>query len=124
MGKDNNGKELGRCISQRKDGRYQARFTNRFGKRMEFKDGSLLNVRKWLAEEMSKDNLALNIIDSSITLDQWYEKWLSIYKYGVLKNSSRISYITQYKKHISPTLGRFKISEVTRTQIRSLINYF
>lgn len=33
MGKSLNGKELGKNISQRKDGRYQARFVNRFGKR-------------------------------------------------------------------------------------------
>lgn len=32
MGKSLNGKELGQGISQRKDGLYQARFTNRFGK--------------------------------------------------------------------------------------------
>ena len=33
MGKSLNGKELGKGITQRKDGLYQARFTNRFGKR-------------------------------------------------------------------------------------------
>ena len=33
MGKSLKGKELGKGISQRKDGLYQARFINRFGKR-------------------------------------------------------------------------------------------
>ena len=33
MGKSLNGKELGKGISQRKDGLYQARFLNRFGKK-------------------------------------------------------------------------------------------
>lgn len=33
MGKSIKGKELGKGISQRKDGLYQARFVNRFGKR-------------------------------------------------------------------------------------------
>lgn len=33
MGKSLNGKELGVGITQRKDGLYQARFTNRFGNR-------------------------------------------------------------------------------------------
>lgn len=33
MSKSLKGKELGRGISQRKDGLYQARFINRFGKR-------------------------------------------------------------------------------------------
>ncbi len=31
MGKDLKGRELGVYLSQRKDGRYQARFTNRYG---------------------------------------------------------------------------------------------
>lgn len=33
MGKSLRGKELGKGIRQREDGLYQARFTNRFGKR-------------------------------------------------------------------------------------------
>lgn len=33
MGKSLNGKELGKGLSQRKDGLYQGRFVNRFGKR-------------------------------------------------------------------------------------------
>ena len=33
MGKSPNCKEFGKGISQRKDGLYQARFVNRFGKR-------------------------------------------------------------------------------------------
>ena len=34
MGKDLKGKELGVGICQLKDGRYMARYTNRYGKRM------------------------------------------------------------------------------------------
>lgn len=35
MGKDLRGKELGVGVSQRKDGWYVARYTNRFGKRVQ-----------------------------------------------------------------------------------------
>lgn len=35
MGKDLKGKELGVGLNQRKDGRYQARFTKKDGKRAE-----------------------------------------------------------------------------------------
>ena len=45
MGKDLKGRELGKCLSQRKDGRYQARFTNRYGQRIEYKDKNLNNVK-------------------------------------------------------------------------------
>ena len=36
MGKDLKGKELGQGIVQRKNGRYEARFTNRFGNEYHF----------------------------------------------------------------------------------------
>ena len=38
MGKSLNGKELGKGISQRKDGLYQGRFVNRFGKKQTLYD--------------------------------------------------------------------------------------
>ena len=36
MGKDLKGKELGKGLSQRKDGTYMARFVDRYGKRKTF----------------------------------------------------------------------------------------
>ena len=42
MGKDLKGKELGQGIVQRKNGRYEARFTNRFGKRISFSISRML----------------------------------------------------------------------------------
>ena len=41
MGKDLKGKELGDGLSQKKDGRYCARFTDRFGRRPEYKSKNL-----------------------------------------------------------------------------------
>ena len=45
MGKSLTGKELGQGISQRKDGRYQARFINRFGKRQNIYSRSISELR-------------------------------------------------------------------------------
>ena len=45
MGKDLKGKELGRGLSQRADGAYHARFTDKFGKRDSLYNKSL-NVLK------------------------------------------------------------------------------
>lgn len=46
MGKDLRNKELGLGISQRKDGVYVARFTNRAGKRIFFCDTNLSLLRR------------------------------------------------------------------------------
>mgnify|MGYP000222901505 CR=1 FL=1 len=67
MGKSLNGKELGNGISQRKDGLYQARFINRFGKRQTIYAKTLNEVRHKLRTEQYNDEkviyAALNILD-------------------------------------------------------------
>ena len=50
MGKSLNGKELGKGITQRKDGLYQARFTNRFGKRQTIYASTVTEITKKLRE--------------------------------------------------------------------------
>lgn len=59
MGKDLKGKELGKGISQRKDGRYQARFTDRFGKRRCVYGITLKEVKNALMSEVV-DNYSKN----------------------------------------------------------------
>ncbi len=48
MGKSLNGKELGKGLSQRKDGLYQGRFVNRFGKKQTVYAKTLNEVRQKL----------------------------------------------------------------------------
>ena len=50
MGKDLKGKELGMGLNQRKDGRYQARFTSVNGKRKEKNFDKITEARNWLTE--------------------------------------------------------------------------
>lgn len=79
MGKSLNGKELGQGISQRKDGLYQARFTNRFGKRQTIYSKSITEIRTRLRDEQYEDSNELNVIENEITLDEWYEKYMKIH---------------------------------------------
>lgn len=122
MGKDLRGRDLGKCISQRQDGRYQARFTNRFGKRESYCDYQLHLVREWLDTNMAKDKLAMNVIESSTTLDEWFVKWMEEYKYGIIRANTERHYKQVYMKHISPVLGNRRLSEVTQLQVKGLIN--
>ncbi len=50
MGKDLKGKELGVGICQLKDGRYMARYTNRYGRRMSLYSWNLKEVRTKLTK--------------------------------------------------------------------------
>lgn len=77
MGKSLNGKELGVGITQRKDGLYQARFVNRFGKRQTIYAKSLNEVRQKLRTEQYNNDKAINVVDKNVTLDQWFEIWMN-----------------------------------------------
>ena len=76
MGKSLSGKELGTGITQRKDGLYQARFVNRFGKRQTIYATTFTEITKLLREERYYDEQQLNMVDKKITLDEWFDRWL------------------------------------------------
>lgn len=110
MGKSLNGKELGVGISQRKDGLYQARFTNRFGKRQTIYAKTLSEVGRKLREEQYSDEKALNVTDRDMTLDEWFNIWMDTCKRNC-RNSTKGSYITHYNR-IKGELGWRKLTSL------------
>lgn len=122
MGKDLNGKELGTGLSQKKDGRYVARFTNRFGKRQEIKSRDLKEVKKLFREATYEDSHRLNRLDTDITLDQWFVVWMDSYKKNTVCDNTKRFYTEVYKKRIAPNLGKRKITDITQLNIIQLIN--
>lgn len=61
IGKSLNGKELGKVISQRKDGLYQGRFVNRFGKKQTFYAKTFNEVRQKLRNEQSQSTESVGL---------------------------------------------------------------
>ena len=120
MGKDLNGKELGKGILQKPTGIYEARFNNRFGKRVSITGRNLKDVKKRFNEAIYEDEKEINI-RNNIKLDDWYEKWMNVYKCDFIRENTKMYYNTVYRKHISPTLGRISIQNITQLQIRELI---
>ena len=120
MGKDLNGKELGHGIIQKRNGRYEARYVDRFGKRRSISGNDLRKVKRDYNEALYENDKETNIREK-ITLDQWYDKWMLLYKIGTIKESSRVRYRDTYKKHISPTLGRYYLTEIQQYQIKELV---
>ena len=85
MGKDLKGKELGKGISQRADGRYIARFTSKTGKRKTLYDFKLNELKRKLREAVYEDEHGLNGNGESITLNAWYVTWTELYKKKTVK---------------------------------------
>ena len=122
MGKDLNGKELGTGITQRKSGEYEGRYVDRFGKRKSVYGKTLREVKIKYAEAIASNEKKTNVIDSSVTLDEWFEQWLSVYKLDYLRPNSIRHYKHIYNKIISPELGKYKITDITKIQIQSMVN--
>ena len=66
MGKSLKGKELGTGITQRKDGLYQGRFTNRFGKKIFVYGKTVSEIRQKLRSEQYNDEKELNVTNFAV----------------------------------------------------------
>lgn len=117
LGKDLKGKELGQGIVQKKSGRYEARYVDRFGKRISISGKDLKDVKKRYNEALYENDKQINIREN-ITLDEWYKEWMDVYKFDVIRENTKKYYNTVYKKHISPYLGMFHLTDITQYQIK------
>lgn len=121
MGKDLKGKELGVGISQRKDGLYQARYSDRWGRRRTIYGKKLRELQKELAEAVA-GNLNFTSVKDEITLDMWFDRWMEIYKEKTIRPNTKREYVHIYKKNISPYLGGRIINSLVKSDIQRLID--
>ena len=122
MGKDLRGKELGVGISQRKDGLYTARFTDKSGKRRQQYFKKLQECRNWLADAQFQDEHGK--IDASInmTVDAWFEYWISEIKEKTVRWSTLRNLKDRYNKNIKDILGKMIVSEVKPMHCQNVLN--
>ncbi len=129
MGTDLKGKELGKGLSQRKDGRYSARYRPRAGGRVEKYFTSLPEARNWLDDAKYKDrhNTALasfdSVIDSilgtgecpvalsDLTVNEWHEFWIKNIVSDKAYNTRR-NYQERYDINVKPVMGNIKITDI------------
>lgn len=121
MGKSLSGKELGSGITQRKDGLYQARFINRFGKRQTLYGKTVSEITKKLRDEQYKDEKQLNLVSPGMTLDEWYERWMTTCKQHC-RDTTRRSYAIQYNR-LRPELGWRKLSSLNLVILQDAFNH-
>lgn len=120
MGKSLNGKELGVGITQRKDGSYQGRFTNRFGKRQTIYDKTLNGIRKKMREAQYEDEKAINVVSTNMILDEWFEVWINVHKVDC-RFSSKTVYKMNYNK-IRADLGWRKMKSINLSILQTALN--
>ena len=114
------GKELGKGISQRKDGIYQARFINRFGKQQTIYAGTYTDITKKLRTEMYMDEKQINVVNSTMTLDEWYDSWINVCKTHC-RDTTKRTYAIQYNR-LREELGWRKLSQLNLVILQDAFN--
>lgn len=123
MGKDLRGKELGIGLSQRKDGRYSARFTNILGKRIEKYFGKLQEARAWLNDAKYMDQHGGGFLcHGKMTLDAWYEQWIEIIVKPAVSRETLKTYKKTYSAYIKESLGNMPINMIKPIQCQRVLN--
>lgn len=121
MGKDLKGKELGVGLSQRKDGVYQGRYKDRFNKIKYIYGTKLSEVKKELAVAIA-ENIQFTSIRDDIKLDDWFNRWIEVYKKKSVRPNTLREYTHIYNKNISPFLGNRNINSFVKSDIQTLID--
>ncbi len=122
MGKDLKGKELGVGISQRKDGLFTARFTGRDGKRRQKYFKKLQECRKWIADAQFDDEHGNINASSDMTVDAWFDYWISSIKGKTVRWSTLRSYQDRYEKNIKEAIGSMVISDIKPMHCQNILN--
>ena len=122
MGKNLKGKELGKGISQRKDGRYEARVVVD-GKRISIYNNSLTELKKEFEKRKQINTNHVNTPNCKTLLQDWYNKWFEICKSPNLKSDvSRNVYNRKIKNTYIKILGSKYISQLTQLDIQNATN--
>lgn len=120
MGKSLKGKELGRGISQLKDGKYLGRFTDRFGKRKSVVGNNLNDVRRRLQKAQFDNDKWVNCKDANMTLNEWFDVWKNVCKVNCRPTTLR-SYTSDYKR-IQSELGNLRLNQLNLITIQKAFN--
>ncbi len=121
MGKNLKGKELGKGLRQRPNGKYEARaIVNKIEIYLYDED---LNALKREFELAKKNAYAdLNVKKSNITLDEWFDEWFKTYKEPNIKVTSVFPMRSKYKNTYGRLLGDKRLVEITNLDIQRVIN--
>lgn len=121
MGKNLKGKELGTGFSQRKDGLYQARYKDRFGKTKTLYGRKLSELKEEYTVAVAS-NINFISIRQEISLDTWFVQWVDIYKKKSVRPNTLREYTHIYNKNISPFMGNRNINSIVKSDIQWLVD--
>lgn len=121
MGKDLKGRELGKGLYQRKDGRYEARARIN-GNDVSIYGFNIRELKKDLQELKEQAQNAIEYRRRNLTLNEWFEEWFQTYKLPVVKETSVFPMKRKFYSSFGAILGERTVSSITNIDIQGVIN--
>ncbi len=121
MAKDLKGKELPTGIRQRKNGKYEGRVKYEYQSHSVYGD-TISEVKKKMLDLRYKLEHGQFVDKNVITLDEWYQTWLTTYKRNQVKKGTIIAYQNGYNYYVKEKLGNKKLSKIRGEHIQQLFN--
>lgn len=116
------GEEEMPTIRFRKDNRYELRFyVNGIRYSIYSKDKTKLQ-KKYKAKLTEVKNIKKEIATSKYKLEEWFNIWLNTYKKPFVSQGTVDNIIIYFKKHILPTFGNFKLTQITIDKLQPYFN--
>lgn len=113
-------KRLPKGISQRKDGRYQARYSIN-GKRYTVYGKTKKEVEKKLRDAMYEIEHGIYAKPEKITVDSWYKTWVKVYRENVVRETTLAGNRKCYK-HVEQEIGSMRLQAVRPEHIQKVLN--
>lgn len=123
MGKDLKGKELGRGLSQRPDGRYMGRAQVE-GKPIVLYGWKVKELKRELAravDDLKRSNLLPEEDGTGITLSEWFEEWYSKYKAPTLKDGGSPAYKRKFLNYYGVRIGSKYLADIRQLHVQTAI---
>lgn len=124
MGKNLKGRECGKGIYQRKDGRFSARYYDSLGQRKEKFFRTLPEARNWLFDAQYEERHGITPeeeVVTDLTVDEWFNYWLENLICDLAPNTRR-NYKERYQHNIQPVIGKMHMNDVKPMHCKSVLN--
>jgi len=120
MGKDLKGRELGKGICQRKDGRYYARVTYKTVK-IELYGNNYQALAKEVRTEKERIDAGIICLEQ-YTVSEWFDEWFETYKMPRIKPQSATPMKGKVYSTFMPIIGNMKLNELRSIDLQRACN--
>ena len=121
MGKSLKGKELGSGLSQRKDGRYQAKYYIPGSPKPKYLyDRNLAKLKKKRDLEKAKYILGYNDKAKKYKVSEWFDVWMKLYKIGRIKANTVRGYVDGFERG-ADFIGAVRLDCLTPSHIYNMV---